>query len=92
MSNKKWNLNGLDKPASVHICVTLRHTKLGVAEKFISDLKEAVDYVKREPVKEGGMAPIYGMAATLPMRSVVSDLLKHYLDLYYKVSQKNEKT
>ena len=40
------------------------------------------------PNKEEGMAPIYGMAATLPLRSVVSDLLKHYLDLYYKV--KNE--
>ena len=92
MSKKKWNLNGLHKPASVHICVTLRHTQLGVAEKFISDLTEAVDHVKEAPVEEGGMAPVYGMAATLPLRSVVSDLLNRYLDLYYKVSSKEKKS
>jgi len=51
-----------------------------------------VDHVKRAPAEEGGMAPIYGMAATLPLRSVVSDLLKRYLDLYYKVSSKNRKS
>ena len=70
-------MNGLHKPASIHICVTLRHTQNGVAETFISDLTEAVNHIKRNPSEEGGMAPIYGMAATLPLRSVVSDLLKH---------------
>ena len=92
MSKRKWSLNGLHKPASVHFCVTLRHTQLGVAEKFISDLTEAVDHVKKAPAEEGGMAPVYGMAATLPLRSVVSDLLNRYLDLYYKVSSKDRKS
>ena len=91
MSKRNWNLNGLHKPSSVHICITLRHTQPGVAEKFISDLTQAVDHVKKIPAEEGGMAPVYGMAATLPLRSVVSDLLKRYLDLYYKVSNKNRK-
>ena len=91
MSKRKWNLNGLHKPASVHICITLRHTQPGVTEKFISDLTQAVDHVKKVPAEKGGMAPVYGMAATLPLRSVVSDLLKCYLDLYYKVSNKNRK-
>jgi hypothetical protein len=31
------------------------------------------------------MAPIYGMAANLPVRSVVGDLLKRYIDLLYKI-------
>jgi len=31
------------------------------------------------------MAPIYGMAATLPMRGMVSDMLKRYIDALYKV-------
>jgi len=85
MSKKNWNLNGLHKPSSIHICITLRHTQDGIAEKFVEDLKEAVNHVKKVPKDEGGMAPIYGMAATLPIRSVVSDLLKRYLDLYYKI-------
>ena len=31
------------------------------------------------------MAPVYGMAATLPLRGVVDDMLKKYIDLLYKV-------
>jgi len=85
MTEKGWNLNGLHKPACVHICVTLRHTKKDVSGRFLSDLKEAVDYVKVNPSDSGGMAPVYGMAASLPFKSIVRDLLKKYMDLYYKV-------
>ena len=85
MTQRGWNLNGLHKPACVHICLTLRHTQTGVAARFLSDLKDSVDYVKANPSKSGGMAPVYGMAASLPFRGVVRDFLKRYLDLYYKV-------
>jgi glutamate/tyrosine decarboxylase-like PLP-dependent enzyme len=85
MTAKGWSLNGLHKPPCLHLCVTLRHTQPGVAERFIRDLKEAVEYVKDNPQTEGGMAPIYGMAATLPVRSVVEGLLERYIDLLYKV-------
>ena len=87
MSKRNWNLNGLHKPESIHICITMRHTKASVADNFLSDLNEAVKYVKNNPDTKEGMAPVYGMAATLPLRSVVSDLLKYYLDLYYKVKK-----
>jgi glutamate/tyrosine decarboxylase-like PLP-dependent enzyme len=84
MSHKKWILNGLHKPSCVHICVTLRHTQPGIAGKFLHDLQDAVAYVKEHPQEKGTMAPVYGMAATLPFRGVVSDMLKRYLDLIYK--------
>ena len=84
MSRKKWSLNGLHKPTCVHICVTLRHTQPGVAERFLTDLQEAVDFVNAHPEEKGTMAPVYGMAATLPLRGLVSDMLKKYLDLIYK--------
>jgi sphinganine-1-phosphate aldolase len=84
MSRKKWSLNGLHKPSCVHICLTLRHTQPGVAERFLADLQEAVDFVKAHPEEKGTMAPVYGMAATLPLRGLVSDMLKKYLDLIYK--------
>ncbi len=87
MSKRNWNLNGLHKPESIHICITMRHTKDSVVDNFLSDLNEAVKYVKNNPDIEEGMAPVYGMAATLPLRSVVSDLLKSYLDIYYKVKK-----
>ena len=85
MSHKKWSLNGLHKPTCVHLCVTLRHTQEGVAERFLADLREAVEYVKANPAEKGSMAPVYGMAATIPMRGMVSELLKKYLDVIFKV-------
>jgi glutamate/tyrosine decarboxylase-like PLP-dependent enzyme len=85
LSHKEWSLNGLHKPAAVHVCVTLRHTQPGVPERFLADLREAVEYVKAHPKETGGIAPVYGMAASLPFRGVVSDMLKRYMDLLYKV-------
>jgi len=31
------------------------------------------------------MAPVYGRAATIPVRSIVGDLLERYIDALYKV-------
>ncbi len=84
MSNRKWNLNGLHKPSCVHLCVTLRHTQAGVAERFLADLGEAVEHVKAHPKAAGGMAPVYGLAATLPVRGLVHEMLGKYLDKLYE--------
>lgn len=85
MTGRKWSLNGLHHPAGVHLAVTLRHTLPGVAERFIFDLKDAVAFVKEHPEISEGMAPVYGMAAGMPLKGVVKDLLKRYMDLLYKV-------
>jgi glutamate/tyrosine decarboxylase-like PLP-dependent enzyme len=85
MGQRKWNLNGLHKPAAIHLCVTLRHAQPGVAERFVEDLKAAVAELQEEPEGEGGMAPIYGLAATLPFRAEVGELLTRYIDLLYQV-------
>lgn len=85
MGQRKWNLNGLHKPACFHIALTLRHTQPGVAERFIQDLRDSVAFVTANPGKKDGMAPVYGMAASLPFRGMVSDILKKYLDAIYKV-------
>jgi glutamate/tyrosine decarboxylase-like PLP-dependent enzyme len=85
MTGKGWSLNGLHRPACVHLCVTLRHTRPGVAQRFLTDLRAAVDEVRAAPAAAAGMAPVYGLAATLPLRGVVRDMLKAYLDLLYKV-------
>lgn len=85
LTSRRWSLNGLHHPACVHLCVTLRHTQPGVAERFIQDLKAAIADVRKNPGQPGTMAPIYGMAANLPVRSLVGDLLKRYIDLLFKV-------
>ena len=85
MSERGWSLNGLHKPAAVHLCVTLRHAQPGVADQFLEDLRAAVEQVRANPGEKGTMAPVYGMAASVPFRGLVSDLLKKYMDLLYKV-------
>ena len=85
MSAKGWSLNGLHHPECVHIALTLRHAREGVAERFLSDLNESVRHVAAYPGQKGGMAPVYGMASSLPFRGLVSDLLKKTLDILYRV-------
>lgn len=85
MTKRRWNLNGLHRPPCVHIAVTLRHTQPGVAERFLEDLRASVEIAKQGDASQGGMAPVYGLAGTIPARGAVSDLLKLYLDVLYEV-------
>ncbi|MCX7768075.1 MAG: aminotransferase class V-fold PLP-dependent enzyme [Flavobacteriales bacterium] len=85
MARRGWSLNGLHRPPCLHLTVTLRHTLPGVAEAFIQHLRESVEEVKKNPAGADGMAPVYGMAASLPFRGMVDDLLRGYLDVTYKV-------
>jgi glutamate/tyrosine decarboxylase-like PLP-dependent enzyme len=84
MTRRGWSLNGLHRPPAVHLCVTLRHTQPGVAERFLGDLRASVEEVVAQPAGEEGMAPVYGLAATIPFRGMVRDLLKKYVDLLYR--------
>ena len=78
-------LTGLLNPAAIHVSPTLRHTQPGVAERFVEDLKASVAYVRDTPDIEGGMAPIYGLAASIPDRSIVHGMLKQVMDVYYRL-------
>lgn len=84
LSARHWSLNGLHLPPAVHLCVTLRHTQPGVAERFLADLRAVTDHVRQTPKEKGTMAPIYGMAGTLPVRSAIGDLMRAYLDVLYE--------
>ncbi|WP_255415203.1 hypothetical protein [Vitiosangium sp. GDMCC 1.1324] len=41
--------------------------------------------MRANPSEKGTMAPVYGMAGTVPFRGLISDMLKKYMDLIYKV-------
>ncbi|MDH3398683.1 MAG: aminotransferase class V-fold PLP-dependent enzyme [Acidimicrobiia bacterium] len=85
LSERGWSLTGLQYPPALHVAVTLRHTQEGVAERFLDDLRWAVARVQEEPGSAEGLAPVYGMAATVPARAIVSELLERYVDLLYEV-------
>jgi sphinganine-1-phosphate aldolase len=84
MTRRGWSLNALQRPPAVHLCVTLRHTRPGVAERFLADLRTSVGEAMAEPAGGRGALPVYGLAATIPFRGMVRDLLRRYIDLLYR--------
>jgi len=79
MHSKGWNLNNLMNPNCIHICVTLRH--INMVNEFLNDLTTSVATIVGNPnAFPGGNAGVYGLAATLPDRSIVKDMGVTYLD------------
>lgn len=74
MSKRGWSLNSLQNPASIHLCVTLVHTRDGGARQFLADLRSSVESVKSSPSDQykDGMSAIYGLAGTVPASMVGS--------------------
>ncbi|KAI9889709.1 MAG: hypothetical protein M1814_005008 [Vezdaea aestivalis] len=95
MSAKGWHLNALQDPPAIHIAVTLPIVK--VVDKFLEDLAAVVEAIKEdERVRiaegkgkkgeaKGDAAALYGVAGSLPTKSVVEELAKAFLDTLYKV-------
>lgn len=84
LNAKGWNLNILQYPASIHLCVTMLHTKPGIAQTFVKDVRESVAEIMKNPgAKTTGMGAIYGMAQAIPDRSMVSEISCAFLDCLY---------
>jgi hypothetical protein len=79
----KFNMRWLME--SVEGFIKRPHTKPGVAQRFMDDLRASVEQTCLHPKENSGMAPVYGMAATMPMHGLVNDLLKRVVDLLYRV-------
>ncbi len=94
MSAKGWHLNSLQNPPAIHVAVTLPITK--VWQKLVADLEAVVESEKekeREREVQGGRkkgeakgdtAALYGVAGSLPNKSVVVELAGGFLDTLYK--------
>ncbi|XP_068183598.1 sphingosine-1-phosphate lyase 1 isoform X2 [Antennarius striatus] len=84
LTSKGWNLNTLQYPSSIHICCTVLHTQEGVADQFICDVREQVAIILKNPKeKTTGLGAIYGMAQSIPDRSMVTEISRGFLDCLY---------
>eukprot|EP01089_Gocevia_fonbrunei_P019400 TRINITY_DN6861_c0_g1_i1.p1 TRINITY_DN6861_c0_g1~~TRINITY_DN6861_c0_g1_i1.p1 ORF type:complete len:538 (+),score=136.61 TRINITY_DN6861_c0_g1_i1:44-1657(+) len=81
---KGWSLGAQQKPNCLHLCVTYRHVTEGVAQLFLKELREAVENVRKNPSLYKELAPVYGMAAEMPDRSLIRDFVNNYLDIILK--------
>ncbi|KAG8435055.1 hypothetical protein GDO86_013137 [Hymenochirus boettgeri] len=84
LTAKGWNLNSLQFPSSIHLCLTLLHTKPGVAQEFVTDVKHSVSVIMKDPgAKTTGVGAIYGMAQAIPDRTMVTEISQAFLDCLY---------
>jgi hypothetical protein len=82
MEKRGWHIDRQQKPDSLHAMVTPRHA--AVVDDYLRDLRASVDYVRAHPeaALEAGAA-LYGMAFSVPFRSLVkNDLLKTAMKMY----------
>ncbi|KAF2351431.1 Pyridoxal phosphate-dependent decarboxylase [Trinorchestia longiramus] len=87
MGERGWNLSALQFPSSIHIALTMAHTKPGIAEKFVKDLREIAEELSKLPrTDDEGSAALYCMAQSLPDRSIVGEITRCYLDISYDTS------
>lgn len=94
MSAKGWHLNALQNPPAIHVAVTMPIVK--VWEKLVKDLETTVEEEReKERVRQvegkgakgkavGDSAALYGVAGSLPNKSVVVELATGFLDLLYR--------
>ena len=60
LNNRGWNLNALQFPSAVHLCVTLIHTDNKIAQQFIEDVKIELTGILETPSKQvEGMVSIW---------------------------------
>lgn len=62
------------------------HQQLTESVIHVQDLKEAVATLKAKPkLAKSGNAPLYGMAAVVPDRSIVSEFLIAFQDIQFEL-------
>lgn len=84
LTSRGWNLNPLQYPSGFHLCVTLLHVAEDVADRFVGDIRECTAEIMQSPrLPSTGKAAIYGMAQSIPDRSVIEELAHAYIDACY---------
>lgn len=87
MAARGWSLNALQYPAGIHIAVTKMHTKAGVAERFVKDIRDSVNEImKLKDRKLGKLAAIYCSTQAVPDKSLINDVTYMFLDACYNTS------
>ena len=81
-----WRLNSLQLPPALHFCVTRPNTAPGVAEAFVSDLRDAVEYAKHPARAEPRSGALYGLGGTPSGNEALNMLFNAALDAMYEVA------
>ena len=78
LKRNNWNINILQNPLCLHICITPKNIK------YIDLLLDILKKFNNEPILENtdkDITAIYGMAAEIPDKSIIKSLVNYYLDM-----------
>jgi glutamate/tyrosine decarboxylase-like PLP-dependent enzyme len=81
-----WRLNALQLPPALHFCVTRPNTAPGVADAFVRDLGDAVEYAKHPGRDEPKSGALYGLGGTPSGNEILEVLFTAALDAMYDVA------
>lgn len=86
MEARGWTIDRQQVPASIHMTVTANHG--AIVKDYLDDLAESTREVRANPqLAKSGSAPMYGMAAKMPIRGLVGmQVRKMISDLYARPS------
>ncbi|HEY1812557.1 MAG TPA: aminotransferase class V-fold PLP-dependent enzyme [Kofleriaceae bacterium] len=82
-----WSVDRQHRPTSVHLTVTANHAP--IVDEYLADLRASVGEVRANPaLAKSGSAPMYGMAAKLPLRRLVAKNVRKMIAELYSSSER----
>ncbi|KKZ61776.1 sphinganine-1-phosphate aldolase [[Emmonsia] crescens] len=92
LSAKGWHLNALQSPPAMHMAFTV--PTAAAVEKLIADLVSVVEQEKAKAAErkrlglkvqkgKGDASALYGVAGSIPDKSIVNRLAEGFLDTLY---------
>jgi len=86
MKKRGWRFNVLQLPRALHFCVTMPQTFAGgVAERFVADLREGVDYARSNDGSVAETTALYGLAGTIEGNQQITELIFGFFDYLYSI-------
>jgi len=83
LEKRGWSVDRQHRPSSIHLTVTANHAP--VIDRYLADLRECLAEVRANPaLSKSGSAPMYGMAARLPVRRLVAGQVRKVIAEMYK--------
>ncbi|HEX8993069.1 MAG TPA: aminotransferase class V-fold PLP-dependent enzyme [Anaerolineales bacterium] len=84
LNKKGWRMNGCQNPPGFHFCITLPQTQPGIAEQFVKDLADGVEFARHPTYDVPKTGFLYGMGASEDGREMLRIGLKGYMDAGYE--------
>ncbi|KAI5307348.1 hypothetical protein KEM56_006575 [Ascosphaera pollenicola] len=98
MTQKGWHLNAMQDPAAIHVAFTIPTAKavdqliIDLAEVVAEECEKAEQKIaspgfsqEEEDKKKGDASALYGVAGSIPNKSIISRLAEGFLDTLYMV-------